>query len=134
MKDFRFSSPSSQNRSFLLNTEHTPTQQHITMALQLGLRRSLSSTVRCTPSLGVNASSLSARWKSSDAGDVIGIDLGTTNSCVAIMVRKLSLHCVITALQSKTKAHNCCCCCQFNRKDATHASLKTRKEHAPPPQ
>lgn len=25
------------------------------------------------------------RWKSSDAGDVIGIDLGTTNSCVAIM-------------------------------------------------
>jgi hypothetical protein len=27
------------------------------------------------------------RWKSDDAGDVIGIDLGTTNSCVAIMVR-----------------------------------------------
>jgi molecular chaperone DnaK len=27
------------------------------------------------------------RWKSTDAGDVIGIDLGTTNSCVAIMVR-----------------------------------------------
>jgi hypothetical protein len=29
------------------------------------------------------------RWQSSsaDAGDVIGIDLGTTNSCVAIMVR-----------------------------------------------
>jgi actin-like ATPase involved in cell morphogenesis len=29
------------------------------------------------------------RWMSSgaDAGDVIGIDLGTTNSCVAIMVR-----------------------------------------------
>jgi len=27
------------------------------------------------------------RWMSSkDAGDVIGIDLGTTNSCVAIMV------------------------------------------------
>lgn len=25
------------------------------------------------------------RWKSTDAGDVIGIDLGTTNSCVAIM-------------------------------------------------
>merc|ERR1712194_751501 len=25
------------------------------------------------------------RWKSGDAGDVIGIDLGTTNSCVAIM-------------------------------------------------
>jgi len=31
-----------------------------------------------------DASSLK-RWKSSDAGDVIGIDLGTTNSCVAIM-------------------------------------------------
>lgn len=28
------------------------------------------------------------RFKSDDAGDVIGIDLGTTNSCVAIMVRK----------------------------------------------
>lgn len=30
------------------------------------------------------------RWASvgADAGDVIGIDLGTTNSCVAIMVRK----------------------------------------------
>lgn len=27
------------------------------------------------------------RWKGADAGDVIGIDLGTTNSCVAIMVR-----------------------------------------------
>lgn len=27
------------------------------------------------------------RWKSKDVGDVIGIDLGTTNSCVAIMVR-----------------------------------------------
>ena len=28
------------------------------------------------------------RWMSAaDAGDVIGIDLGTTNSCVAIMVR-----------------------------------------------
>jgi molecular chaperone DnaK (HSP70) len=26
------------------------------------------------------------RWKS-DVGDVIGIDLGTTNSCVSIMVR-----------------------------------------------
>jgi hypothetical protein len=26
------------------------------------------------------------RFKSDDAGDVIGIDLGTTNSCVAIMV------------------------------------------------
>lgn len=25
-----------------------------------------------------------------DAGDVIGIDLGTTNSCVAVMVRTLN--------------------------------------------
>jgi molecular chaperone DnaK len=32
----------------------------------------------------VHASNAS-RWKSTDAGDVIGIDLGTTNSCVAIM-------------------------------------------------
>jgi len=30
-------------------------------------------------------SSLARRFKSDDAGDVIGIDLGTTNSCVAIM-------------------------------------------------
>jgi hypothetical protein len=30
---------------------------------------------------------LNRRWKSDDVGDVIGIDLGTTNSCVAIMVR-----------------------------------------------
>ena len=27
------------------------------------------------------------RFKSDDVGDVIGIDLGTTNSCVSIMVR-----------------------------------------------
>ena len=62
------------------------------MALQLGLRRGLT----CT---GVNSFSRSTvskssfggisqmRLKSTDAGDVIGIDLGTTNSCVAIMVR-----------------------------------------------
>jgi hypothetical protein len=31
------------------------------------------------------------RWKGADAGDVIGIDLGTTNSCVAIMVSGLFL-------------------------------------------
>jgi len=28
---------------------------------------------------------IAKRWRSKDAGDVIGIDLGTTNSCVAIM-------------------------------------------------
>jgi hypothetical protein len=62
------------------------------MALQLGLRRGLTSIA--TKSLvsksaygGLYASSNAARWKSTDAGDVIGIDLGTTNSCVAIMVR-----------------------------------------------
>jgi hypothetical protein len=31
------------------------------------------------------AGSVTRRWKSSSAGDIIGIDLGTTNSCVAIM-------------------------------------------------
>ena len=42
-----------------------------------------SRSLRC-----VNA--LQGRWQSTgaDAGDVIGIDLGTTNSCVAIMVRR----------------------------------------------
>jgi len=35
--------------------------------------------------LGGGVSSQMMRWKSTDAGDVIGIDLGTTNSCVAIM-------------------------------------------------
>ncbi|KAL9182770.1 hypothetical protein ACHAXT_004049 [Thalassiosira profunda] len=64
------------------------------MALQLGLRRGILSSptvgaslsaksAQCT--LGAGASSQLARWKSTDAGDVIGIDLGTTNSCVAIM-------------------------------------------------
>ena len=35
---------------------------------------------------GGGISSQMTRWKSTDVGDVIGIDLGTTNSCVAIMV------------------------------------------------
>ena len=58
----------------------------------------LSSTARTTSGLigrssllkgkaPLAGSTLSCRWKSTDAGDVIGIDLGTTNSCVAIMVR-----------------------------------------------
>lgn len=59
------------------------------MALQLGLRKGLMSPLaRTSPhgsSLGTTASDVLRRWKSSDAGDVIGIDLGTTNSCVAIM-------------------------------------------------
>jgi hypothetical protein len=32
------------------------------------------------------SSQMISRFKSTDVGDVIGIDLGTTNSCVAIMV------------------------------------------------
>lgn len=61
------------------------------MALQLGssLRRSLLSGTKKTSlfssSLGNEISA--RRFKSTDAGDVIGIDLGTTNSCVAVMVR-----------------------------------------------
>ena len=62
------------------------------MALQLGLRSSMSLATRArttgiqsTFGGGVSSSQM-MRWKSSDAGDVIGIDLGTTNSCVAIMV------------------------------------------------
>jgi len=59
-------------------------------ALQLGLRRSPQllpsryqsiQKVVSYPIADVSA----RRWKSGDAGDVIGIDLGTTNSCVAIM-------------------------------------------------
>ena len=59
------------------------------MALQLGFRRSLLSANNSKASLfrGVGTEVTSRRFKSSDAGDVIGIDLGTTNSCVAVMVR-----------------------------------------------
>jgi len=81
------------------------------MALQLSVRRGLSAA-----SLSLRSSSLGAgtattgalattvspsgnfmkRWRSSDAGDVIGIDLGTTNSCVAIMVRRfVKLRCFL---------------------------------------
>jgi hypothetical protein len=68
-----------------------------TMALQLGLRRGITSAAlsrSSKPALGAYASTAS-RWKSTDAGDVIGIDLGTTNSCVAIMVRRQHC-CVVT--------------------------------------
>jgi len=63
------------------------------MALQLGLKRSLLSS---QSQAGSRLTALNAvtdvaarRWKGTDAGDVIGIDLGTTNSCVAVMVCNL---------------------------------------------
>ena len=57
------------------------------MALQMSLRRGVSSSLRSSNgSLGSTSFDAMRRWKSTDAGDVIGIDLGTTNSCVAIMV------------------------------------------------
>mmetsp|Transcript_29814 Transcript_29814/g.45099 ORF Transcript_29814/g.45099 Transcript_29814/m.45099 type:complete len:676 (-) Transcript_29814:61-2088(-) len=60
------------------------------MALQLGLRRGLtsagaSSFARSSVSKSSFGGFSQMRLKSTDAGDVIGIDLGTTNSCVAIM-------------------------------------------------
>jgi hypothetical protein len=65
--------------------------QRTIMALQLGLRRgltpyhlSLAAKSARTSQLGASVSQM--RWKSTDVGDVIGIDLGTTNSCVSIMV------------------------------------------------
>jgi len=60
-------------------------------ALQFGLRRtaltSLTTKATAQSSLGASAVNLigARRYKSTDAGDVIGIDLGTTNSCVAVM-------------------------------------------------
>ena len=68
------------------------------MALRLTTSRlsGLASARSATGALSSNAGAASAaatqtifgarRWKGADAGDVIGIDLGTTNSCVAIMV------------------------------------------------
>lgn len=60
------------------------------MALQLGVKRSLLSSqpqVGRMPFLFNGVTDVAARrWKGTDAGDVIGIDLGTTNSCVAVMV------------------------------------------------
>ena len=74
------------------------------MALQLGLRRGLSpsnylaltSKARTSQCLGGGVGSMmnqpTMRWRSTDVGDVIGIDLGTTNSCVSIMVSSYSQH------------------------------------------
>ncbi len=57
------------------------------MALQLGLKRSLLSSQTQKISMINGLTDIAGRrWKSTDAGDVIGIDLGTTNSCVAVMV------------------------------------------------
>jgi len=62
------------------------------MSLQVGLRRSLTSSLSIgnlssRNILSPTESFFQQRWQSSgaDAGDVIGIDLGTTNSCVSIM-------------------------------------------------
>jgi hypothetical protein len=57
------------------------------MALQLGIKRSLLSSQSQKISVLNGITDVAARrYKSTDVGDVIGIDLGTTNSCVAIMV------------------------------------------------
>jgi len=61
------------------------------MALRVGLNRLNTTALRNSRSLQCQNKSVVSlldgvkRWKSSDQGDVIGIDLGTTNSCVAIM-------------------------------------------------
>uniref|UniRef100_A0A7S3LH83 Chaperone DnaK n=1 Tax=Amphora coffeiformis TaxID=265554 RepID=A0A7S3LH83_9STRA len=56
------------------------------MSLQFGLRRGITTASTLRSSATAHALR-SIRWQSSgaDAGDVIGIDLGTTNSCVSIM-------------------------------------------------
>ncbi len=76
------------------------------MALQLGLRRGLTSSITRATTMshhrynapvfvyggsGSSSHVLPSRFKSTDVGDVIVIDLGTTNSCVAIMVSCLSI-------------------------------------------
>jgi hypothetical protein len=70
------------------NTKSQKIVKRKIMALQLGIRRSLVSTnnkVSLLSSFGAEVTG-GRRYKSTDAGDVIGIDLGTTNSCVAVMV------------------------------------------------
>jgi hypothetical protein len=57
------------------------------------LRRSavaLTAKKAVSPGMSVVAlDGIARRFKSDDVGDTIGIDLGTTNSCVSIMVRKV---------------------------------------------
>ena len=52
------------------------------------LRRSSTAAFATKKTLGSIGAfdGLARRFKSDDVGDVIGIDLGTTNSCVSIMV------------------------------------------------
>jgi len=57
------------------------------LASSMLLRRSAPSWKNKAVTSSLLDSSIARRFKSDDAGDVIGIDLGTTNSCVAIMVR-----------------------------------------------
>jgi molecular chaperone DnaK len=61
------------------------------MALQLSIRKGLSASMFRSSHAKASLTPVNVmkRWQSSkDVGDVIGIDLGTTNSCVAIMVSK----------------------------------------------
>jgi hypothetical protein len=65
------------------------------------LRRSavaLTAKKAASPGMSVAAlDGIARRFKSDDVGDVIGIDLGTTNSCVSIMVRNLEvMQCNVT--------------------------------------
>ena len=60
------------------------------MSLQLSLRRGATAFNASKGSLGTSFLDVGRRFKSTDVGDVIGIDLGTTNSCVAVMVRRFS--------------------------------------------
>jgi len=61
------------------------------MALHLGFRRGVTpcsttfAASKCASHSALCGLSQFTRFKSTDAGDVIGIDLGTTNSCVSIM-------------------------------------------------
>lgn len=82
---------------FFLSLATTYTsKQASNMSLQIGIRRGLT-TSTSFPASAKNALR-SMRWQSSaaDAGDVIGIDLGTTNSCVSIMVRA-TLHWLVVS-------------------------------------